>query len=135
MLALRFGTGRLSKGKTVGGSEAVPGHAQPAYSEETVEDEEEDCSGDTTSCAARITIVQMRARARENCHGESLTGGAEEHELPPSELLDREDSHPRGHEVFCSVAGGEETTQKAGKANALEDCGGVVAIEGNIVSL
>lgn len=106
----------------------VPGHAQPTYSKEAVENEEKHRSSDTASCAARIAIVQMRARARQDRHGESLTGGAKQHEFPSSKLLDRKDGYPGGHEVFCAVAGGEKTTQKAGEADALEDSGGVVAI-------
>lgn len=80
-----------------------PGHAQPADSEEGVEDKQE-------HAARNLGLGRIdTAGDREGHHGQRHSCRTEQHQLATTKLLNDKDRDQRGQEVFGSIAGGDQS--------------------------
>lgn len=116
-----------TQGNDLGGVE--PGHAEPANSEEGVEDEEEDNTSDLASVGA------LGVNSSEDSHRSSLTNSAKKHELTATDALDEEDRRPRSNEVLSTVESSQQMGHEAGHAEVGVDDGGVVGDEVDTANL
>ncbi len=106
-----------------------PGHTQPTDGEEGVEDEQEEGRHETRTGAADL-VQGGPVDDGQDDHGDGHAGGAEQHELTTTKLLDGEHGDPRGGKVFGAVGGGQDARHVGRHADlVLVDVGGVVGDE------
>lgn len=120
----------------LGGQE--PSHAKPSDTEEAVEGEKEDDSGNTVSvfeyrCAGLWVNDASGHCTCKDGHGDGHADGTEEHEGAATKAVNGRDGEKRCQEIFSSTACRNQTRELGVEAKrVLEDVGGIVGL--NIIS-
>ena len=98
-----------------------PCHSQPSDGEEGVEDEQEGRSYNTRCSASNL------GHHSQDDHRKGLTNSTKQHQLAAADLLDDQNSDPRGEEVFRSVGCSKDTGDKSSQTDfVLVNRGGIV---------